>query len=95
MILKILRKVVLLKDLNLSVMNPHANLDRTCAVKSVLSKLPQTMFVEFKWKIRSMLENANSSMQRERKGLKVMKPVKLNKAIRILQADRDNSSNDG
>jgi hypothetical protein len=45
-----------MKGLNFSVMNPHSNLDMACVVESVVSKLPQTLGMEFRWKIRSMLE---------------------------------------
>jgi hypothetical protein len=48
---------VLMMSFNFSVMNPHSNLDIVCAVDSVL-KLPQTLGMELRWRIRSMLEKS-------------------------------------
>jgi hypothetical protein len=39
-----------MKVLNFSVTSPHSNLDMACAVESVVSKLPQTLGMEFGWK---------------------------------------------
>jgi hypothetical protein len=62
-----------------------------CAVKSVVSKLPQTLGMEFRWNIRSALEKSKSSRpNKTTKELKVVKPLRLNKDIRILQADNGN-----
>jgi hypothetical protein len=48
-------EAILMKGLNFFITHPHFNLDMACAVKSVVSRLPQTLDVEFRWKIRSML----------------------------------------
>jgi hypothetical protein len=52
-------KAVLMKGLNFSVTYSHSNLDMACAVESVVSKLPQTLGMEFRWKIRSMSEKSS------------------------------------
>jgi hypothetical protein len=44
-------EAVLMKGLNFSVTYPHPNLDMACAVESVVSKLPQPLGLEFRWKI--------------------------------------------
>jgi hypothetical protein len=45
-----------------------------CAVESVVSKLPQTLGMEFRWKIRSILEKSRSSTPNmTKKELKAMK----------------------
>jgi hypothetical protein len=44
-----------------AVTRPHSNLDMACAVESIVSTLPQTQGMEFRWKIRSMLEKSKSS----------------------------------
>jgi hypothetical protein len=50
-----------MKSLNFSVTYPHSNLDMACAVESVVSKLPQTLVMEFRWEIKSMLEMSKFS----------------------------------
>jgi hypothetical protein len=50
-----------MKGLNFSVTYPQSNLDMACAVKSVVSKLPRTLGIEFRWKIRSVIEKSKSS----------------------------------
>jgi hypothetical protein len=50
-----------MKGLNFSVTYPHYNLDMACAVESVVSKLPQPLAMEFRWKIRFMLEKCKFS----------------------------------
>jgi hypothetical protein len=60
-----------------------------CAVESVVSKLPQTKDMEFRWKVRSMLEKFRShSPNMTTKELKAVKSLRLNKDIRILRADK-------
>jgi hypothetical protein len=54
-------EAVLMKGLNFSIIYPHSNLDMACTVESVVSKLPQTLGMEFGWKIRSMLEKSKST----------------------------------
>jgi hypothetical protein len=44
-----------MKGLNFAVMNPRFNLDITCAVESVIPKLPPTSGMEFRWKVRSVM----------------------------------------
>jgi hypothetical protein len=68
-----------MKAMNSSIAKPHSNLDMACAVESVVSRLPQTLGMEFRWKIRSMLEKSRSSI-----------PNMTNKEIKILQADKGN-----
>jgi hypothetical protein len=53
-------EAVLMKGLNFSVTYPHSNLDVACAVESAVAKLPQTLGMEFRWEIRSMLEKSKS-----------------------------------
>ncbi|PNF20184.1 hypothetical protein B7P43_G16972 [Cryptotermes secundus] len=80
-----------MKGLNFSVTRPHSNLDMACAVESVVSKLPQTKGMEFRWKVRSMLEKSESSRPNmTTKELKAVKSLRLNKEIRILRADKGN-----
>jgi hypothetical protein len=66
-----------MKGLNFSFMNPHSNLDMICAVESVVSKLPQTLGMEFRWRILSSTPNLT------KKELKAVKSLTLNKDIRI------------
>jgi hypothetical protein len=50
-----------------------------------------TLGMEFRWKIRSMLEKSKSPMPNMTKmELKAMKSLRLNKDIRILQEDKGN-----
>jgi hypothetical protein len=63
----------------------------SCAVESVISKLPQTQGMEFRWKIRSMLEKSMSSRPKmTTEELRAVKSLRLNKGIRFLQADKGN-----
>jgi hypothetical protein len=39
-------------------MNPHSILDMSCAVESVVSKLTQTLGMQFSWNNRSILEKS-------------------------------------
>jgi hypothetical protein len=52
---------VFMKGLKFAVTDPHSNVDMLCAVESLISKFPQTLGMEFSWKIRSMLEKSKSS----------------------------------
>jgi hypothetical protein len=62
-----------------------------CAVECAVSKLPHPLGMEFRWKIRSMLEQSKSSrLNTTMKELKTVKSLRLNKDITILQADKDN-----
>jgi hypothetical protein len=80
-----------MKSLNFSATNPRSNLDMVCAVESVVSKLPQTLGMEFRWKMRSMLEKSKSSMSNmTKKKLKAIKSLRLNKDTRILHSDEGN-----
>jgi hypothetical protein len=82
---------VLRKGLNFSVTYPHSNLDMACAVKSIFSKPPQTLGMEFRWKIGSMLQKSKSSRPiMTTKELRAVKSLSLNIDIRILQADKGN-----
>jgi hypothetical protein len=47
--------------------------------------------MEFRWKIRSMMEKSKSSRPNmTTKKFKAVNPLRLNKDIRILQADKGN-----
>jgi hypothetical protein len=82
-------EAVLMKGLNFLVTNPHSNLHMACAVESVVSKLPQTLGMEIRSKIRSMLEKSKSSRPNMTiEELKAVKSLRLNIDIRILQADK-------
>jgi hypothetical protein len=62
-----------------------------CAVESVVSKLPQSLAMEFRWKIRSVLEKSKSFMPNmTKKELKAVKYLRFNKDIRILRIDKGN-----
>jgi hypothetical protein len=63
----------------------------SCAVESIVSKLPQTLGLEFRWKIRFMLEKSKSSRPNmTTKELKAVKSLRQHKDTRILQADKGN-----
>jgi hypothetical protein len=82
---------VLLKGLNFALANPVSNLDMACAVESVVSKLQQTLGMEFRWKIRSMLQKSKSSTSNmSKKEMKAVKSLMLNQDIRIIPADKGN-----
>jgi hypothetical protein len=79
-------EAVLIKGLNFSVTYPHSNLDMACATESVVSKLSQTLGMEFRWKIRSMLKRPNSSMPNtNEKELKALKSSRFNKLLKIFR----------
>jgi hypothetical protein len=60
-------------------------------VESVVSKLPQTLGMELRGKIRCMLKKPKSSMPNmTTKELKAVKSLTLNKDIKILQVDKGN-----
>jgi hypothetical protein len=85
-------EIILMKGLNFSVTYPHSGLDMECTVDSVW-KLPQTLSVEFRWRIRSVLAESKSSVPNvTKKEMKAMKCLSLSKIIRILQADGGNST---
>jgi hypothetical protein len=50
------KEMVLQKWINFGVAVAHSNLDMACAAESVASKTPSSCCMEFKWKIKSMLE---------------------------------------
>jgi hypothetical protein len=82
---------VLMKGLNFAIVNLHYNLDMACAVESVVSKLPQPLGMEFRWKVRSMLQKSKSpTLNINKKELKAVKSLRTNKDIRILPADKGN-----
>jgi hypothetical protein len=63
----------------------------TYAVESVVLKLPRILGMEFRWIIRSMLEKCKLSKPRmSRRELEAMRSLRLNKDIRIRQADKCN-----
>jgi hypothetical protein len=58
-------------------------------LESVVSEHPLTLDVEFRWKIRSILEISKSSRPKmTTRELKTVKFFRLNKDIKILQADK-------
>jgi hypothetical protein len=62
-----------------------------CPVESVVSKHPQTLGIEFRWKFRSTLEKSRSSRPNiTTKELKVVKSLRLNKDIRNPRANKGN-----
>jgi hypothetical protein len=64
-----------------------------CALESVVSKLPQTLGMEFRWKNRSMLQEPKSSRPNmTTKELKAVKLLRLKKDIRALQVESGNST---
>jgi hypothetical protein len=90
-VITVSEEAVLKKGLNFSVTYSHSNLDAACAVESVVSKLPQTLCEEFRWKIRSMLEKSKSPRPNlSKKEFKAMRSLRLNKDIMILLADKGN-----
>jgi hypothetical protein len=75
----------------ISLVNPHFNLDMSCAVESVIPKLPPILGMEFIWKVRSMLQKSKSPISNiSKKELKALRSLRLNKDIRILPADKNN-----
>jgi hypothetical protein len=62
-----------------------------CAVESVVSKLLQTLGMEFRLEVRTISEKSKSSiLNRNRKELKVVKSFRVNRGIRILQVHKGN-----
>jgi hypothetical protein len=62
-----------------------------CGVESAVAKLTQPLGIEFRWIIRFMLEKSKSSRPNTTtKELKAVKSLRLNKDIRILEADKGN-----
>jgi hypothetical protein len=61
-----------------------------CTVESIVSKLLQMPCVEFRWKIKSMLERSKFSRPNmTMKELKAIKSLRLNKDMKILQVDKE------
>jgi hypothetical protein len=84
-------ETVLRKGLNFAVRKPHSNLDIACAVESVFPKLPRPLGLEFRWRIRSMLEKTRPPPTNIKKQeISAIKSLRLNKEIRILRADKGN-----
>jgi hypothetical protein len=82
---------VLKKGLNFPVSNSHFYLDMVCPVESATSELLQNLGMELRWRIRSMPEKSKSlEPNLTGKDLKALKSLRLNKDIRILQADEGN-----
>jgi hypothetical protein len=71
-------EAVLMKGSNFLVTNPHRNLNKSCAVESIVSMFPQTLGMQFRGKIRSILEKSKSSRPNmTTKELKTMKSLRL------------------
>jgi hypothetical protein len=80
---------VLVKGLTFFMTYPHSNLDIACAVESVASNLPQILGMEFEWKI-ILEESKPSRPDKSKMNMKAMRSLRLNKDIRIPQADKGN-----
>jgi hypothetical protein len=81
-----MEEAVLKKGLNFSVSNKHSYMVMVCAVESAFSDLPQTLGMEFRWRIRSMLEKFKSSKPNvTKKELRALKSLRLNKDIRLFR----------
>jgi hypothetical protein len=66
-------------------------MDMACATELVIPNLLGTLGMEFRWKIRSMLEKSKpASPNMTKQEFRALKSLKLNKDIRILQADKGN-----
>jgi hypothetical protein len=62
-----------------------------CAVESVIPKFSPILGIEFRWKIRSMLQKCKSPTSNiSKKELESVKSLRPNKATRILPADKGN-----
>jgi hypothetical protein len=70
-----------------------ADLDLVCAAGSARSKLLPALGMEFCWKIRRLLDKSKPLTSNiARKESLALKSLKHNKEIRILQADKGNST---
>jgi hypothetical protein len=77
-------EAVLQKGLNFPVRYPQSNLDMACAVESVIPKLPRALGMEFRWKIRSMLEKSRPPpVNMSKLELKAEKPLRKGPVIEI------------
>jgi hypothetical protein len=77
--------------MNYSVSFPHSNLDLICAAESAASNLTPAVGMEFRWRIRAMLEkHRNSTINLTKMELKSLKLLKRNEDIMILRADKGN-----
>jgi hypothetical protein len=84
-------EMVLQKGLNFEVAVTHSNLDMACAAESVESKLLPVVGMEFKWKIRSMLEKPKPLISNiTRAESNALESIKSNTDMRILPADKGN-----
>jgi hypothetical protein len=60
-----------------------------CAVDPLVSKLPPTLGMEFRWKIRSMFKKSKSSRHNlSKKKMQARRSLRLNEDIKILQAEK-------
>jgi len=60
-------------------------MDMACATESVVPNLPGTLGMDYRWKIRSMLEKYKpASPNMTKQEFKALKSLKHNKDIRIL-----------
>jgi hypothetical protein len=85
-----LEEIILKKGLNSGVTVPHSNLDFACATESVVSKLPSEINMKFKWRIRSATEVKTFAPNITEAEVTAFRLLKLNKDIRILQANKEN-----
>jgi hypothetical protein len=84
-------EMVLQNGLNIGEAVEHSNLDMACAAESVAYKLPPVVGMEFKWKIRTMLEKTKPLISNiSRAESNALKSLKRNRDIRILPGDKGN-----
>lgn len=78
-----------MKGLNFLAIHLQSNLDIVSAMVSVVSKHLQTLDMEFRWKIRFVLEKSKSSSPNiSKKELKAVRCSGLNEEVSsIIQAD--------
>jgi hypothetical protein len=62
-----------------------------CVVESIVLKLPETLEMEFRWKIRFVLEKSKSSiLNMTIKELKSVKSLRLSEDVSIRQTEKGN-----
>jgi hypothetical protein len=80
---------VLRKSLNFTIVNFLFDLDISCAVESVIPKLPPIFVIEFKWNVRYRLQKSKSPTSTiSKKELKALKSLRLKRVFRIVPADK-------
>jgi hypothetical protein len=54
-------EAVLKKGLNFAITKPHSIMDLACAAEAGVPNLPGKLGMEYRWKIRNMLEKSKSA----------------------------------